>query len=70
LLDRLFNETDLPHLSLTTWSGNKRMMALAERVGMKLEGRIRSVRFYEGQYWDSMKYGILRSEWEEIRGVD
>ncbi|HIY91821.1 MAG TPA: GNAT family N-acetyltransferase [Candidatus Companilactobacillus pullicola] len=60
----LFKLYDLPHLGLTTWSGNPRMMHVAEKIGMKQEARIRKVRFYEGKYYDSVKYGILRDEWE------
>ncbi|GEP73715.1 GNAT family N-acetyltransferase [Lentilactobacillus rapi] len=65
-ISHLFNQvTNLPHLGFTTWSGNQRMMALGDKVGMKLEGRIRQVRFWQGQYYDSVKYGILRTEWHE-----
>lgn len=58
-----FETTDLPRIGLTTWSGNTRMMALAAKLGLKEEGRIRKVRYWKGRYWDSMKYGILREEW-------
>jgi Acetyltransferases, including N-acetylases of ribosomal proteins len=61
----LFNLYDLPHVGLTTWSGNHRMMHVAQKIGMKEEARIRQVRFYEGKYYDSMKYGVLRDEWSE-----
>jgi Acetyltransferases, including N-acetylases of ribosomal proteins len=60
----LFNLFDFPHLGLTTWSGNPRMMHVAEKIGMKQEARIRQVRFYEGKYYDSVQYGILRDEWK------
>ena len=59
----LFETFDLPHIGFTTWSGNPRMMHLGEAVGMQLEGRIRQVRYWQGQYYDSMKYGVLREEW-------
>lgn len=62
-LDQLFATVDLPHIGFTTWSGNLRMMHVGEAVGMQLEGRIRQVRYWQGQYYDSMKYGILREEW-------
>lgn len=62
----LFDVYDLPHLSLTTWSGNPRMMRVAEKVGMKKEAQIRQVRYYNDQYYDSVKYGILREEWENF----
>lgn len=63
-INHLFEDvTDLPHIGLTTWSGNKRMMKLADSLDMKLEGQIRQVRYWNGKYFDSIKYGILRSEW-------
>ena len=60
----LFENYDLPHLGLTTWSGNPRMMHVAEKIGMQQESCVRQVRFYNGKYYDSMKYGILRDEWQ------
>ncbi|GMA70426.1 N-acetyltransferase [Leuconostoc litchii] len=53
---------NLPHIGLTTWSGNKAMMRVSDKIGLKLEGQIRQVRWWQGKYWDSMKYGILREE--------
>lgn len=62
----LFKLYDIPHLGLSTWSGNPRMMHLAKKIGMTEEARIRKVRYYEDKYYDSMKYGILRDEWTDI----
>lgn len=62
-IDSIFSEhSKVQRLGFTTWSGNKRMMALGEKIGMKCEAQIRKVRYYDGQYWDSVKYGILRSD--------
>ncbi|MDR3191184.1 MAG: GNAT family N-acetyltransferase [Lactobacillaceae bacterium] len=62
-IKQMFNQfPSLPHIGFTTWSGNQRMMRVGEKVGMQLEGRIRQVRYWQGQYWDSIKYGILREE--------
>ncbi len=63
----LFNLYDIPHVGLTTWSGNPRMMHLASKIGMKEEACIRKVRFYDGKYYDSVQYGILRDEWEKLQ---
>lgn len=57
---------DLERLGLTTWSGNASMMALAEKIGLRQEARIRKVRYYQGVYYDSVKYGVLRDEWEQL----
>lgn len=53
---------DLPHIGFTTWSGNKGMMAAGEKAGLIKEATIRKVRYVNGQYYDSIKYGILREE--------
>ncbi|MFH5811635.1 GNAT family N-acetyltransferase [Companilactobacillus sp. FL22-1] len=66
-IDYLFKLYDLPHLGLTTWSGNPRMMHVAQKVGMKQEACIRQVRYYHDQYYDSVKYGILRNEWKDLK---
>ena len=58
---------ELEHIGLTTWSGNISMMKSAEKIGYKLEGRIRKVRYHMNEYFDSMKYGVLREEWESLK---
>ena len=52
----------LPHIGFTTWSGNKGMIRAGEKVGMTLEANIRKVRYVNGKYYDSIKFGILREE--------
>lgn len=53
---------DIQHLGFTTYSGNQGMMRLGEKCGLQLEGQIRKVRFWQENWYDSMKYGILRDE--------
>ena len=63
--NEIFQSIDkLEHIGLTTWSGNPSMMRVAEKLGFQKEARIRKVRYYNGKYYDSVKYGILREEWE------
>ncbi|ATH95013.1 GNAT family N-acetyltransferase [Bacillus glycinifermentans] len=64
----LFENTEVARIGMTTWSGNARMMKCAEKAGFTLEGRLRKVRYYDGVYYDSIRYGILREEWEHIYG--
>ncbi|MBP2966723.1 GNAT family N-acetyltransferase, partial [Acinetobacter baumannii] len=62
-INNLFSLYDyLPHIGFTTWSGNKGMQKVGEKIGMTKEGVIRQVRYFEGQYYDAVKYGILRNE--------
>ncbi|WP_229808891.1 GNAT family N-acetyltransferase [Salinicola rhizosphaerae] len=62
---RLFERLEVERVGLTTWSGNPGMMTCALKAGYRLEGRLRKVRFYQGEYYDSLRYGVLRSEWGE-----
>ena len=62
----LFEYTDLHRLGMSTWSGNERMRKVAERLGMKEEARVRKARKVDGQYFDAMKMGILREEWDAV----
>lgn len=59
----LFENTEVARIGMTTWSGNARVMKCAEKAGFTLEGRLRKVRYYDGVYYDSIRYGILREEW-------
>ena len=62
-MKHLFNTLPLVRVGFTTWSGNKRMIRVGEKLDMKIEARIRKVRYYNDQYYDSIKMGILREEW-------
>ncbi|WP_010094508.1 GNAT family N-acetyltransferase, partial [Ornithinibacillus scapharcae] len=63
-IDHIFNTLPVVRVGLTTWSGNERMIRVGEKLGMQMEARIRKVRYYEGNYYDSIRMGILREEWE------
>ena len=67
--NHLFESLPIPRVGLTTWSGNKRMMKVGEKLGMKLEGRMRKCRFYNGEYYDSIRMGVLREEWYGKRRI-
>jgi RimJ/RimL family protein N-acetyltransferase len=66
-IDFLFESTPLHRLGMSTWSGNIRMMKTAVKIGMSEEARIREARIVNGKYFDSIKMGILRREWESNR---
>ncbi len=66
-IDKLFLEhSEIVRLGLSTWSGNLGMIKLSEKLGLKLEANYRKARIVNGEYYDSLSYGILREEWEEI----
>lgn len=66
-IDYLFTSTDIHRLGMSTWSGNTRMVKVADKLGMKEEARIRGARVVNSEYFDAIKMGILRKEWEEIK---
>lgn len=65
-IDHLFQTMPLVRVGFTTWSGNERMIRVGEKLGMQMEARIRKVRLYEGHYYDSIRMGMLREEWEQF----
>lgn len=56
----------LVRLDVQTWSGNKGMMRLAEKLGYQQEARFRKARIVNGEHYDGMGYGILREEWNRL----
>ena len=60
----------LARIGLSTWSGNVGMVKLAKKIGLKLEARFRKARIVDGIHYDSLSFGILREEWEQMRAAD
>lgn len=65
-VEHLFATLEIERVGFTTWSGNPGMMRCAEKLGMTQEARLRKVRYYLGEYFDSIKYGVLREEWQDL----
>lgn len=66
-IDFLFESTGIHRLGMSTWSGNIRMIKAAEKIGMQEEARIRNARTVDGEYFDAIKMGILRDEWDGLK---
>jgi RimJ/RimL family protein N-acetyltransferase len=66
--DYLFETYDLTRLGYSTWSGNPRMIRVGEKLGFVLEGRIRRGCEVKGQFYDRIKMGLLREEWQAQAG--
>ncbi|WP_186576441.1 GNAT family N-acetyltransferase [Aquibacillus kalidii] len=63
-ISHLFSTLPLVRVGYTTWSGNERMVKVGEKIGMTMEARLRKCRLYNGVYYDSIRMGLLREEWE------
>ncbi len=59
-----FAETSAHVLTLTTWSGNPRMLRAAEKSGYRECARVREARLWQGVRYDSVRLEMLRREWE------
>jgi RimJ/RimL family protein N-acetyltransferase len=67
-ISHLFYTMPLVRVGYTTWSGNERMIKVGEKLGMTMEARLRKCRYYNGEYYDSIRMGLLREEWESTVG--
>lgn len=56
---------EIVRVDLSTWSGNRGMMRLAEKLEYQEEARFRRARIVNGAYYDGMGYGVPREEREE-----
>lgn len=66
-INNIFYENPkLVRLGLSTWSGNLRMMHLAEKLGFIKEAVYRKARIVNNEYYDAISYGILKEEWINI----
>lgn len=69
-IDELFyTHPEIIRLGLSTWSGNYGMIRLAQKLHFQEEACYRKARIVDGNYYDSISYGILRPEWEANRMV-
>ena len=60
LLDRVFSTTDAARVFAPIYSDNLRSRAFAEKLGMQLEGVLRSSCERNGQRKDQAIYSVLR----------
>ncbi len=60
-----FAETGAHVLTLSTWSGNERMIRAGLRVGYRECARVREARLWKGVRYDSVRLDLLRREWEQ-----
>jgi len=64
-IEMIFRTYDVPSIGAGVYEFNEPSRALLESLGFKQEGRQRKYQFYDGDYHDNLKYGLLRDEWEK-----
>jgi RimJ/RimL family protein N-acetyltransferase len=63
----LFVNSTIHRIGLDTWSFNKRMLRVAEKMGFVPEGAQRELIQWQGEWLDLVHFGLLREEWESKR---
>jgi RimJ/RimL family protein N-acetyltransferase len=61
-----FDTVNLHRVWLHVYEYNPRAVRVYEKVGFRLEGRLRQDAFRDGKYWDTLVMGVLREEWEAV----
>lgn len=67
LVDYGFSRLNLNRIWLGVHEDNKGAIKCYEKAGFKIEGRLREELFTHGKYWDAVRMGILRKEWESTK---
>ena len=58
-----FSTLRMQRIFAETISENGRARALAERLGMRLEGELVRNRFFRARWWNTVIYALLADEW-------
>lgn len=64
LVDHLFRTTAVDRVGATSDVENLASRRLAEKLGMRLEGTLRSVLYHHARWHDVALYGITRADWQ------
>ena len=65
LINLAFKELELHKIELSCFGYNLQSQRVAEKLGFTLETRIRDRKDAQGNRCDDLRYGLLRSEWED-----
>ena len=60
-----FENLNLHRIYAETISENRAAVALAERLGMRVEGELRDNQYFKGRWWNTTILSLLRTEWRE-----
>lgn len=70
LLDHAFSTTSVERIYAPVFAVNGKSRRAAEKIGLRLEGILRSSLFLRGAAWDEAIYGVLRADWKQTGGAD
>lgn len=64
-INYLFQTMDLEWIGMSTWSGNERMVRVAQKCGFHEDERISGAREVRGKKYDLVRFSLLKNEWEQ-----
>lgn len=65
-----FHEMNLHRVDLGVFEFNDRAIACYRKCGFVEEGRRREAYYQGGRYWDVVRMGVLRGEFDELHGTE
>lgn len=63
-VDYLFSNSDIHRIGFDTYSFNKRMVRVGEKLGFTHEGTEREIIYWQNEWVDRLHFGMLRKEWK------
>ena len=67
LLEYGFKELNLHKITSEVLVPNIGSIRIIEKNGFKLEGKFREEMYIDGIYYDMLKYGLLKEEWNQLQ---
>jgi RimJ/RimL family protein N-acetyltransferase len=62
-----FDTLNMNRVWLHVYEYNPRGQRVYEKVGFRVEGRLRQETYRDGRYWDVIAMGLLREEWQAAK---
>jgi len=64
MISHAFKHLNLHRLEAEVIDYNPAAIRLVEKLGFVNEGRLREARYFDGKYYDILRYGLLKSEYQ------
>ena len=67
IVDFGFTELHVHHIWSWCLADNAGSARVLQKLGMRLEGRLRDKEYYRGRWWDTLMFAMLEDEWRASR---